>query len=179
MCNRTMQRKNISSVELGELKKLFPDLINILNHKSDPLQILQPCSFDHYLNNSEAVTIADPSKDVERRTNHKEMLKLFFEASDNQVYSYRFKRKNRIHIYKITNWNYLHKAAQIDSKTGLTGCNFLLISKKLNVIYEEHYDWTNLIYLFPNSDINTIREITKKSGLFLLEPKKRNTHNIN
>lgn len=166
-----MQRKNISDIELKELKKLFPYLLDILCLKKEPSALVQPCSFDHSLSNEEAETISDSKFDKERRQCHKDMLKLFFEASDNEVYSFRYKRKNRIHIYKITSLSYLNKVAKIDHKTGLTGCNFYLISKKLNVIYEEHWDWTNLLYLFPYSDIKTIKDITYKSGLFLLDPR--------
>ena len=165
-----MQRKNISNLELKELKKQFPNLLDILSGKTEPTNILQPCSFDHYLTLAECDTIQDSAKDEERRASHKKMLELFFEASNKEVFSWRYKRKNRIQLYKVTDWNYLYKTSQIEKKTGLSGCGYFLISKKLNVIYEEHWDWTNILTLFSKSDLTTVKEITSKSGLFLLNP---------
>lgn len=165
-----MQRKNITISELKELKLEFPNLFDIITGKSDYDNILQPCSFDHYLSLEECDTIEDPTKDGERRFTHLKMLKIFFEESNNEVYSWRYKRHKRIHIYKITDWKYLLKTSQIDKKTGLSGCFFFLISKKLKVIYEEHWDWTNIIYMFPNTDVSKIKNITSASGLYLLNP---------
>ncbi|GAA4836510.1 hypothetical protein [Algivirga pacifica] len=162
-------RKKLSQTELKQLKKEFPQLKQIAKGliEVEPQLFVSP--FEHWLSIEECHAIYDQSKNPERRQYNENLLQLIFEYSDGQLYTWRFKRRERVYFYRITSLAHLIKLCDVRNKSWESGCRFHIISPALKVIYEEHWDWTNIFNLFEGADKDIIEKLVKEAGLYVTE----------
>lgn len=164
-----MYLKKLSNHELKEIKQSIPGIIPFLKGDDSQLNSHFFSVFNHWLDESESHIIQDTSSTIlnERRKRFFEFLHLSY--SSTSIYLTRYKRKNKPFIYRPSSFKHLIHHCGILNQTGLTGKRYQLIYPAFKLIICEEYDWTSSIWVHNSSNLESIVNIVKQSGLHMLK----------
>ncbi len=167
---------NISDTEFKSIKKKLPDLNKIL--KEDELYIEKGVYnkifisvFDHWLTRNEAdemIFIDDDYKElISRREKFQRFVDELFQSTS--IYFWKYKRNYRVFIKKPLTNNDLIRKCDFNNLYSQRGRHYSLILPEFSAIYNEEWDWTNILWYKDFEKIKPVLEIAKKVGLYILE----------
>jgi len=162
--------KKLTRIELKQIKSKIPNLLNLLYLGDDQYHEVAISVFDHFLLRNEVsqIFIDDNFEELEIRRNKLEsFVKSLFELT--KIYLWRYKRHDKIYIYKVSSLKYLQNVCNIQNQVSNTVENYSLIIPEFSCVYDEGSDWTNQLYYKDRVQIKPIIDLVQSSGLHILE----------
>ena len=176
---------NISDTELRLIKKSLPDLWKILEEDESCLENgiykkLFISVFDHWLTRDEAekmIFIDDNANELKiRREKFEKLIEELHKSTD--TYLWKYKRNNRIFLKKPLTCNDLLRKCDFNNLWSQSGARYSLILPELSAIYNEGWDWTNIVWYKNEEKIEPIIMLAKKVGLHILKNEKTKHNNL-
>jgi len=167
---------NISATELKAIIKSLPDFRKVLEEeesyiKNGNYKKIFISVFDHWLTKEEAedlIFIDDNKKELNnRRAKFEKVIEELYKSTD--TYLWKYKRNYRIFIKKPLNYNDLLRKCDFNSLSSQRGKQYSLILPEYSAIYNEEWDWTNIVWYTDEDKIEPLVEIARKSGLNILK----------
>lgn len=167
--------KNLTSEEVKTFKRKLPHLNELLVNDETFIEKgiyskVNVSVFDHWLTAEECIPmiyIDHDRRELElRRNKFESFIKSLSEQSE--VYSWRYKRHERIHFNKFENLRAILKKCKFDEMTSDTGDRFGLVFPDLGMLYQEGWDWTSQIYFLTENQTDFLRKEAQQCGLYIL-----------
>lgn len=166
----------ISRIELKSIKQALPELTSIL--KEDEILInsgtynkIFISVFDHWLTNDETdkfIFIDGKKEELKsRREKFEIVIKELYTKTD--VYTWRYKRNKRVFIQRPQTINDVLRKCDFKNLWSQSGKRYSFILPEFSAIYNEEWDWTNIIWYTDEEKIKPILEIAEKAGLHILK----------
>jgi len=162
---------NLTKLQLNNIKVNLPNAKDLLHGEDTDYNMLFVSVFDHWLSEKECDQIYEKTSHelTERRNKFEGLIKDLYSLTD--TYIWRFKRHYRVFVYKPNTLKHLLLNCDIKNQTWQTGKRYDVLLPKLEAIYSEEWDWTNIIWYRKKEKIAPLIDIVKKSGLYILEKK--------
>ena len=167
---------NISETELKTIKQSLPDYRKIIEEDESFTDIgiykkLFISVFDHWLTYDEAeklIFIDDNINELKnRRDKFEKVVEELYKRTD--IYLWKYKRHYRIFLKKPSTYNDLLRKCDFKNLWSQSGRRYSLILPEFSAIYNEEWDWTNIIWYTNEEKIEPIFEIANKVGLHILK----------
>ena len=166
---------NITNHDLKRIKKALPDFKKIIDYdelfiEKQIYQIRAISVFDHWLTAEEAdkeIFIDDNEKELlNRRNKFKNFIETLSTKTD--LYTWKYKKHNRLHIQKPSNTKDVLRKCDFENLYSLNGKRYNFLIPEFSAIYEEGWDWTNIIRYKDEEKIKPILDMAKTCGLNIL-----------
>lgn len=167
---------NISDHELKAIKNKVPDFKRILEEDESFIEKgvykkIFISVFDHWLTKDEADALIFIDHDLNelkrRREKYETVIKELYNST--ATYLWRYKRNNRIFIQKPLTCNDLLRKCDFNNLWSESGRRYSFILPELSAIYNEEWDWTNIIWYRDIEKIKPILDIAEKVGLHIIK----------
>jgi hypothetical protein len=86
-----------------------------------------------------------------------------------KIYLWKYKRNQRIFIKKPLTYKDLERKCDFNNLWSESGRRYSLILPEYAAIYNEEWDWTNIIWYTDEKKLKPILEIVNKAGLHILK----------
>ena len=169
--------RNISKQELAVIKKATPNLQKLIESQNewDPnfeYKMLFISVFDHWLNEEdnidELIHVDADLKELNRRRGmFKNMMNELFNLTD--LYTYKYKRHFRFFVKKPETLADIHRVCDFNNLWSARGRSYSFIIPEFSAVYQEEWDWTNILFYKDEETISPILEIVKNLGLKILK----------
>jgi len=167
---------NISDKELKSIKKRLPDFRKVLEEDESFIETgiykkIFISVFDHWLTKDEADKLIFIDNDKNELNRRREKFERVIDGLYNstETYIWKYKRNYRIFIKKPLTYTDLLKKCDFNNLWSQSGRRYSLILPEFSAIYNEEWDWTNIIWYSDEMKIKPILEIAEKSGLHILK----------
>ena len=167
---------NISDKELKSIKKRLPDFRKVLEEDESFIETgiykkIFISVFDHWLTKDEADKLIFIDNDKNELNRRREKFERVIEGLYNstETYLWKYKRNYRIFIKKPLTYTDLLKKCDFNNLWSQSGRRYSLILPEFSAIYNEEWDWTNIIWYSYEMKIKPILEIAEKAGLHILK----------
>lgn len=167
---------NISATELKAIRKSLPDFRKVLEEEESYIETgiykkVFISIFDHWLTKEEAekLIFIDNNKTElnNRRAKFEKLIEELYKSTE--TYLWKYKRNYRIFIKKPLNYSVLQRKCDFNNLSSQRGKQYSLILPEYSAIYNEEWDWTNIVWYTDEDKIKPFVEIAKKSGLNILK----------
>ncbi|WP_303917918.1 hypothetical protein [Draconibacterium sediminis] len=167
---------NISDKELKSIKKRLPDFRKVLEEDESFIETgiykkIFISVFDHWLTKDEANKMIFIDSDLSelqlRRDKFESFTKALYEKTN--IYFWKYKRNYRIFFKQPKSFKDILRRCDFNNLYSQSGDRYSLILPEYSAIYNEGWDWTNVIWYMDRNKIEPILEIAKKTGLNILE----------
>lgn len=167
---------NISKKELKSIKEKLPDFRKVLEEDESFIENgiykkIFISVFDHWLTNDEADNLIfiddDKNELIKRREKFEKVIVDLYETTE--IYLWKYKRNHRLFIQKPLTYTDLLKKCDFNNLWSQSGRRYSLILPEFSAIYNEEWDWTNIIWYSDEMKIKPILEIAEKAGLHILK----------
>jgi len=166
---------NISNIELKTIRKSLPNFKEIIEGNESFLekgiyQKLFISVFDHWLTEDEGDLIfIDDNIDelMLRRDKFEKVVEELYKTTD--IFLWKYKRNYRIYLNKPMTYNDILRKCNFKNLWSQSGRRYSLILPEFSAIYNEEWDWTNIIWYIDEDKIKPILEIANKVGLKILK----------
>lgn len=158
----------ITQTENKHIKQSLPYLNRLLNG-DEKIELLYNKTaisiFDHWLEpeETEKIFIKDLKEIQERRRKFKDAVGKLYNST--QIYFWRNKRHQRFFLYKPTSLEMVLKNCDFENLDGYRGRHYCLILPEFSAIFQEEWDWTNILWFRDGAKIQPILDIVNESGL--------------
>ncbi len=167
---------NISKIELQGIKKNLPDFKKIIEEDESFIENgvykkIFISVFDHWLTSDEADNQIFIDDDLEKLTSRRDKFKTVVEKlhSQTDLYLWKYKRHYRLHIQKPLTLNDTLRKCDFNNLWSQRGRQYSFILPEFSAIYNEEWDWTNIIWYTEEEKIKPILDIAKNAGLYILK----------
>ena len=169
---------NISEIELQGIKKRLPGFKKIIEEdesfiKNGNYKKIFISVFDHWLKSDEAdnqIFVDDNIEELNsRREKYKTVVEKLYSLTD--LYLWKYKRNYRFHIQKPLTLNDALRKCDFNNLWSQRGRQYSFVLPEFSAIYNEEWDWTNIIWYLDEEKIQPILDIAKSSGLYILKSK--------
>lgn len=167
---------NISGKEHKEIKKSLPHLEKLIDQdesflKSGYYQKIFISVFDHWLTHQEADTLIFIDKDKTELDSRRKKFKDFIENLSNQtdLYTWKYKKHYSLHVQKPNDISSILRKCDFENLWSQSGRRYSFLIPEFCAVYEEEWDWTNIIWYKKDKKIEPVLDIAKKSGLHILK----------
>jgi hypothetical protein len=167
---------NISATELKAIKKSLPDFRKVLEEEESYIENgiykkIFISVFDHWLTKEEAeklIFIDDNKNELNnRRAKFEKVIEELYKSTE--TYLWKYKRNDRIFIKKPLNYNDLRRKCDLSNLSSQRGKQYSLILPEYSAIYNEEWDWTNIVWYTDEDKLKPLVEIARKNGLNILK----------
>jgi hypothetical protein len=169
--------RNISKQELAFIKKAIPNLQKLVESRNEwnpevEYKMLFISVFDHWLNEDddagELIHVDSDLKELNRRRDlFKKMINNLFSKTD--LYTYKYKRHFRFFIKKPEALSDIHRLCDFKNLWSARGRSYSFIIPEFSAVYQEEFDWTNILFYKDEETISPILEIANNIGLKILK----------
>lgn len=167
---------NISDKELKSIKKSLPGFRKVLEEDESFIENgiykkIFISVFDHWLTKDEADNLIFIDNDKNELKRRREKFEKVIEGlyKSTETYLWKYKRNYRVFIKKPLTYNDLLKKCDFNNLWSQSGRRYSLILPEFSAIYNEEWDWTNIIWYTDEMKIGPIIEIAEKTGLHILK----------
>lgn len=167
---------NISDKEFKSIKKSLPDFRKVIEEDESFIdkgiyKKIFISVFDHWLTEDEAdklIFIDDDKNELKkRREKFEKVIEDLYDSTE--TYFWKYKRKYRFFIQKPLTYDDLLNKCDFNNLWSQSGRRYSLILPEYSAIYNEEWDWTNIIWYTDEMKIKPILEIAEKAGLHILK----------
>jgi len=166
--------KNLKKEQLKNISESLPSLQRLLEEDDFFLnkgiyKKTFASIFDHWLKPNEVDQIHTENADEinNRRKKFETVVKEIFNSTE--IYLWRYKRHDRFFVYKPTSINEVLNRCDFDNLYSERGKHYSLILPEYSAVFNEEWDWTNIIWYINKEKIKPLIKIIKKAGLHILE----------
>lgn len=167
---------NISDKELKSIKKRLPNFRKVLEEDESFIENgiykkIFISVFDHWLTKDETDNLIFIDNDKNELKRRREKFEKVIEGlyKSTETYLWKYKRNYRVFIQKPLIYNDLLKKCDFNNLWSQSGRRYSLILPEFSAIYNEEWDWTNIIWYTDEIKIEPIIEIAEKAGLHILK----------
>ena len=166
--------RNISTEELRAIKRALPDFKKLIEYDDDIranglYKLVFVSVFDHWLlpDEAEAIHVDDNLKELyARRVKFKRFIEEVFRSTT--LYTYRYKRHDRLHVQKLTTLQSVLHRCRFDRLWSESGRGYSFLLPVYGAIYQEEFDWTNMIWYQDEEQVQPLLAAAEGAGLHLL-----------
>ncbi|GJM61376.1 hypothetical protein [Persicobacter diffluens] len=167
---------NISGMECKMVRKHLPGFAKLLGgnqgfRESGIYNKMFVSVFDRWLSEGEIhnkIFIDEHFEEVIKR--RKRFREFITEVNSGTIlYSWRYKRHNRLHIQKPESIKDVLRKCDFDRLWSHSGERYSFLLPDYGAVYEEGWDWTNIIWFLDVGKTGPLIEAAKKSGLYILK----------
>jgi hypothetical protein len=167
---------NISNIELKTIKKSLPNFKEIIEENKSFLEKgiykkLFISVFDHWLTEDESdklIFIDDNIAEIIlRRDKFEKVAEELYKTTD--IFLWKYTRNYRIYLTKPRTDHDILRKCDFKNLWSQSGRRYSLLLPEFSAIYNEEWDWTNIIWYIDEEKIKPILEIANKVGLNILK----------
>ncbi len=164
----------ISKNELKNIKQALPFLNKLIERDDSILEngtykLIFISVFDHWLNDDYDLIFVD--NNLEELNSRRQKFKNFITEvyKQTELYSWKFKRHHRIYFQKPESLKDILRKCNFENQWSEQGQRYSFLIPEYDAVYQEEFDWTNIIWYRERGKIEPLLQTAKKAGLHILE----------
>jgi len=152
--------RKVSKIELKRIKRQLPSVRKLIERNdsfinSGVYDYVFISVYDHWLLPEETEQIDVDENPVELKMRRDKFKNFIIEVYNiTEMYSWRYKRHRRFHIQKYETVESVLRKCDFANLWSLYGQRYGFLLPQFSAVYEEEFDWTNIIWIKKDTRLN-------------------------